>query len=89
MQVKIDKVNGVLRENLTGIRVIRAFVRTEHEEERFAEANDDLTDTTLKVTRLFALMMPDAHADHEPVHRRDHLVRRAPDRRRRRCRSAT
>jgi ATP-binding cassette subfamily B protein len=58
MQVKIDAVNGVLRENLTGIRVIRAFVRTEHEQERFAHANDDLTQTTLKVTRLFALIFP-------------------------------
>ena len=50
-QVKIDAVNGVLRENLTGIRVIRAFVRTEHEQERFAVANDDLTQTTLGVSR--------------------------------------
>ena len=58
MQVKIDKVNGVLRENLTGIRVIRAFVRTSHEEARFADANQDLTATALKVTRLFALMLP-------------------------------
>ncbi len=58
MQVKIDRVNGVLRENLAGIRVIRAFVRTEHEELRFADANSDLTDTALKVTRLFALIMP-------------------------------
>ena len=58
MQVKIDRVNGVLRENLAGIRVIRAFVRTSHEEERFAEAIVDLTDTALKVTRLFALIMP-------------------------------
>ena len=58
MQVKVDKVNGVLRENLTGIRVIRAFVRTSHEEARFAEANADLTVTALKVTRLFALMLP-------------------------------
>jgi len=58
MQVKIDGVNGVLRENLAGIRVIRAFVRTEHEEARFADANADLTDTALKVTRLFALIMP-------------------------------
>jgi ATP-binding cassette subfamily B protein len=58
MQVKIDRVNGVLRENLAGIRVIRAFVRTEHEELRFADANADLTDTALKVTRLFALIMP-------------------------------
>jgi ATP-binding cassette subfamily B multidrug efflux pump len=58
MQVKIDRVNGVLRENLAGIRVIRAFVRTQHEELRFADANADLTDTALKVTRLFALIMP-------------------------------
>jgi ATP-binding cassette subfamily B protein len=58
MQVKIDAVNGVLRENLTGIRVIRAFVRTEHEQSRFAVANEDLTQTTLKVTRLFALIFP-------------------------------
>ncbi len=58
MQAKIDKINLVLRENLTGIRVIRAFVRTEHEEARFAEANADLTQTTLSVNRLFALMMP-------------------------------
>lgn len=58
MQVKIDRVNGVLRENLTGIRVIRAFVRTSHEEARFAEANEDLTVTALKVNRLFALIMP-------------------------------
>ncbi len=58
MQVKIDKVNGVLRENLTGIRVIRAFVRTAHEEARFNDANEDLTATALRVTRLFALMIP-------------------------------
>ena len=58
MQVKIDAVNGVLRENLTGVRVIRAFVRTEHEEARFAAANADLTATSLKVTRLFALIFP-------------------------------
>ena len=58
MQVKIDKVNGVLRENLAGIRVIRAFVRTEHEEERFAAANEELTAVSLRVTRLFALIFP-------------------------------
>jgi len=58
MQVKIDRINLVLRENLTGIRVIRAFVRTRHEQDRFAVANDDLTDTTLRVNRLFALLMP-------------------------------
>ncbi len=58
MQYKIDEVNRVLREQLTGIRVIRAFVRTRHEEQRFAVANADLTDTTLRVNRLMALMLP-------------------------------
>jgi ATP-binding cassette, subfamily B, multidrug efflux pump len=58
VQVKIDKINQVLRENLTGIRVIRAFVRTRHEEERFAVANADLTNTQLRVTRLFAVTLP-------------------------------
>lgn len=58
VQTKIDTINAVLRENLSGIRVIRAFVRTRSEEERFAAANDDLTDTSLRVARLFALMMP-------------------------------
>jgi ATP-binding cassette subfamily B multidrug efflux pump len=58
MQVKIDRVNQVMREKLSGIRVIRAFVRTGYEQERFDEANSDLTDTALKVNRLLALMMP-------------------------------
>lgn len=58
VQKKIDAVNRVLRENLTGVRVIRAFVRTSHEEARFAAANDDLTGTTLAVNRLLALTMP-------------------------------
>ncbi len=58
MQVKIDHINLVLRENLTGIRVIRAFVRTRLEEERFDKANVDLTDTTLRVNRIFAILMP-------------------------------
>ena len=58
MQFKIDEVNRVLREKLTGIRVIRAFVRTEHEQGRFAVANEDLTSTTLRVNQLMALMLP-------------------------------
>ncbi len=57
-QRKIDRVNRVLREQLAGVRVIRAFVRDAHERERFEEANADLTDTMLRVNRLFALMMP-------------------------------
>jgi ATP-binding cassette subfamily B protein len=58
MQSRIDTVNLVTRENLTGIRVIRAFVRTRHEQRRFAAANTDLTDTALSVNRLFAIMFP-------------------------------
>lgn len=58
MQVRIDGVNEVLRENLSGIRVIRAFVRTQHEEARFADANAELASVALRVTRLFALILP-------------------------------
>ena len=58
MQKKVDRINAILRENLAGVRVIRAFVRTAHEEDRFAEANADLTGTALSVTRTFALAMP-------------------------------
>ena len=47
-----------MRETLSGVRVIRAFVRTEHEEERFDAANRDLMDTGLRVNRLFAITMP-------------------------------
>jgi len=58
MQKKVDRVNQVTREALAGIRVIRAFVRTHHEQERFDVANRDLTDTALRVNRLFAVMIP-------------------------------
>lgn len=58
VQLKIDGVTRVMRETLGGIRVIRAFDRTSYEQARFAAANDDLTTTTLRVTRLFALLMP-------------------------------
>ncbi len=58
VQRKVDRVNQVTREALAGIRVIRAFVRTEHEQERFDVANRDLTATSLQVNRLFALMIP-------------------------------
>ncbi len=58
MQKKLDKLNLVLRENLTGVRVIRAFNRTEHENRRFENANRDLTDTAIKVNKILALMMP-------------------------------
>ena len=58
MQTRIDTVNRVLREQLSGIRVIRAFVREEVETKRFAGANEELTDTALRAGRLFALMFP-------------------------------
>jgi ATP-binding cassette subfamily B protein len=58
MQVKIDRINQVLREQITGVRVIRAFVRSDYEEHRFATANADLTATALRVNRIFVLAMP-------------------------------
>ena len=58
MQVRIDRVNQVMREKLSGVRVIRAFVREAQEERRFDVANADLSQTMLSVGRLFALMMP-------------------------------
>lgn len=58
MQKRIDTVNLVLREQLTGIRVIRAFVREGHETDRFATANTQLTQTAISAGRLFALMFP-------------------------------
>src|ERR1035438_5928407 len=58
MQVKIDRITEVLREQITGVRVIRAFVRGHSEAERFDEANSSLTATTLRVNRVFALTMP-------------------------------
>jgi ATP-binding cassette, subfamily B, multidrug efflux pump len=58
MQTKIDRINQVMREALSGVRVIRAFVRVQHEEERFDVASKDLFDTSLRVNRLFAITFP-------------------------------
>lgn len=58
MQVKIDKLNRVIRENLTGIRVIRSFNRYPYEQARFEAANFDLTDTTTRVQKIMAALMP-------------------------------
>ena len=58
MQVKIDRINLVLREQISGVRVIRAFVKTRQEEARFAESSMDLMQAQLKVTRTFAIMFP-------------------------------
>ncbi|KAI7247866.1 hypothetical protein KC345_g11913, partial [Hortaea werneckii] len=58
MQEKLDVVSNVLQENLSGIRVIKAFVRAGHEQKRFDHANTDYTNTGIKAIRLMALNMP-------------------------------
>ncbi|MEU1682947.1 ABC transporter ATP-binding protein [Micromonospora zamorensis] len=58
MQTRIDTVNRVLREQITGIRVVRAFVREPYETDRFGVANADLTATALRTGRLMALIFP-------------------------------
>ncbi|TGA95209.1 ABC transporter ATP-binding protein [Streptomyces sp. MZ04] len=58
MQVRLDTVNRVLREQITGNRVIRAFVRDDYEKDRFRQANTDLTDVSLGTGKLLALMFP-------------------------------
>jgi len=58
MQEKIDEVNRLLREQITGIRVVRAFVREEHETERFGQANQDLTQVSIRAGRWLAGMFP-------------------------------
>ncbi|MDU7361857.1 MAG: ABC transporter ATP-binding protein [Propionibacteriaceae bacterium] len=58
MQERIDNINRILREQITGVRVVRAFVREDHESRRFDGANDDLTTTTLHVGRLMVFMFP-------------------------------
>lgn len=62
MQGKVDRINQVTRETLGGIRVIRAFVRTDYEERRFDAASRDLMSTALQVNRLFAVMIPSLFA---------------------------
>ena len=58
MQERIDQVNRVLREQITGIRVVRAFVREPEEARRFASANEDLTEVSLRAGRLMSSMFP-------------------------------
>ncbi|MEL7583461.1 ABC transporter ATP-binding protein [Brevibacterium casei] len=58
MQDQVDGINGVLREQISGIRVIRAFVREPFEADRYADANRALTETSVKVGNLFVLMFP-------------------------------
>ena len=58
LQVKIDGINRIMREQITGIRVIRAFVRDDHERARFGDANADLRSVGIQLGRLMALMFP-------------------------------
>ena len=58
MQVKLDKLNLVMDEGLTGVRVVRAFDRDRHEQQRFDVANLDLTNTAITVNRIVAVLMP-------------------------------
>jgi ATP-binding cassette subfamily B multidrug efflux pump len=58
MQKRIDGINRIMREQIAGIRVIRAFVRDEHERARYGSANEQLTDVSLRTGRLMALMFP-------------------------------
>ena len=58
MQQRIDRINSVLREQITGVRVVRAFVREDRERDRFAAASNELLDVSLGTGRLMALMFP-------------------------------
>jgi len=58
MQEKLDRVNVVMQENLAGVRVIKAFGRSEYEKKRFCEANNDLTETSMRAMRLMSIGHP-------------------------------
>lgn len=58
LQRKIDALNGTVQENLVAIRVVKAFVRHQHEKEKFKRSNDDLTDTAIKVAMRIVLIQP-------------------------------
>jgi len=58
MQKKLDAINGLLREQIAGIRVVRAFGREDYEAERFTEANHDITRLSLNIGRVFVTMFP-------------------------------
>jgi ATP-binding cassette subfamily B protein len=58
MQGKIDRITEILREQITGVRVVRAFIRGPSEQARFEESNADLTSTALRVNRIFVIAFP-------------------------------
>ena len=82
MQVRIDRINKVMRETLAGIRVIRAFVRTDYEERRFDRANLDLFGTAHLGQPSLRSHDADPHGDHEPDDGGRPLVRSDPGRQR-------
>jgi len=77
MQVKVDGLNRVLREQIAGIRVVRAFVREPFETHRFASGNAELTDSAVRAGRLMALMFPTVMLVFN-TERGGPVVRRAP-----------
>ena len=83
MQTRIDNINRSLREQLTGMRVIRAFVREPDETIRFDKANKELTDTSLLIAPVPGGSAAHRHVDRQPVERRGAVVRRASGRYRR------
>ncbi len=58
VQKKLDRLNTVLQENIAGVRLVKAFVRADYEDERFAEANEDYTDRNIRVMRFMATLSP-------------------------------
>jgi ATP-binding cassette subfamily B multidrug efflux pump len=58
VQKKLDRLNTVLQENIAGVRLVKAFVRADHENERFALANEDFTDRNIRVMRFMATLSP-------------------------------
>lgn len=58
VQKKLDRLNVVLQENIAGVRLVKAFVRADHENERFADANEDFTDRNIRVMRFMATLFP-------------------------------
>lgn len=58
VQAKVDKLNGIMQENLSGVRVVKAYVREDYEADKFNDANQDLAKTTLTVSRLMAVISP-------------------------------
>ena len=58
IQDKVDRVNAIIQENLTGIRVVKSFNRQDHEQERFGRRNDDLRETVMKAVTLINVLMP-------------------------------